>query len=70
LVLKCIFLGSDGVFSVGDCLPLLSHVVVPSCWSGVEADDLVLKCIFLDCDGVRSVGVVVALLSSTMAHCC
>jgi len=69
LVLKCIFLGCDGVFSVGDDVTLLSLAVVGCSFSGARAEDLVLKCIFLDCDGVFSLGVVVALLSSAMAHC-
>jgi len=63
-----------GVFSVGGGVPLLSPVVVPSCWSEVEPDDLVLldrfNCIFLGCDDVFSVGGGVPLLSPAVVPSC
>jgi len=69
LVLKCIFLGCDGVFSVGDDVTLLSLAVVGCSFSGARAEDLVLKCNFLGCDGVFSVGDDVSLLSPAAVGC-
>jgi len=69
LVLKCIFLDCDGVFSVGVGVALLSLAVVGCSFSGARAEDLVLKCIFLGCDGVFSVGGDVPPLSPVAVGC-